>query len=298
MEKVMDHLNGELKGRPLGQVRQKRLADSLLTTCEATGTKPRERIAVDGSVVSGDEADDKFMKALGGIREAMKENAQHQSEMMKFVLEKKKGGSPGKGRSPSGLLRKKARSGASASSSAGASGSAGPLVRNLFEIGSDEEDEDEMEEDDAQQGAGMMIQELIETHDDLFKNTDKIKWGSTGTGPAAMKKYDETQPLLDVNPDLLGPNRDPNCKVMIPLDKITQWQMEFSAEVFAEAKGMMVPVMEFWKKCGCPGKRMVSILQTWTVAVKDGEPNRKHTTLILALILASKKLGTSLPAIP
>ena len=154
MEMVMDHLNGELKGRPLGKVRQKRLAGALVTTCEATGAKPRERIKVDGSIVSGDETDDKFMKALGGIKQAMKENAQHQSEMMKFVLEKKKGGSPGKGRSPSGLLRKKARSGASASSSAGASGSAGPLVRNLFEIGSDEEDEDEMEEDDAQQGGG------------------------------------------------------------------------------------------------------------------------------------------------
>ena len=56
--------------------------------------------------------------------------------------------------------------------------------------------------------------------------------------------------------------------------------------------------MQFWKTYKEPAKRMELILLSHRIKIVGGKVNRRQTTVLLSLILASAMLGSAIPDCP
>lgn len=303
MADSMDKDEASLSGKPLGAVRAGKMADALVKQCKATGVDPRERTDTTGDANESDKDTGKFMQAIEAMTAGFKQQQEQHSELLSALSS----GGPtktGKFRSPNGKLRKKStgsRSSGSSSSAAASGAAAASLPARLFQESDDEDDDDDL--DNADDSKVQMIAEVPDEHEDLFKNNNRIKWGSSGTGPAAMKTLVEANPLAEMSAGIIGRNATPGVAsslTSVDINKVQEWELLFDDDVLQAAKTAMFDVMSFWKGFASPGKRIPALLATHYVVI-DGlaaAGNRRITTVLLAILIASKAAGKNFPPAP
>lgn len=245
----------------------------------------------------GNDSDDKD-DTKDDFKEAMKTMAAGfqkqlaQQEQLVAAIQKGGASSSNKTRSPNGKLRKQRKSAASSTASAKSDSSSrtAELSARLFDGDSDDEEEEEEMGDDAQEVA---LTELLEEHIDLYDKSDRVPW----TGKAAQVAWDDSAPLAGLE-TTCGLNITMTNTTKMPAKLLAKWFYMFEVQDIVDAKGMMLNIMQFYKKYNSPGKRLDLILRTHSIEITGAPINRKPWTQALALILAKKMKGGLIPKPP
>ena len=136
----------------------------------------------------------------------------------------------------------------------------------------------------------------MEYGDSLIHNNDEIKWACK-TGPNAFKIYDPAAPCVGLE-EFCGQNSDITQCVNLPMKSAVVWQLAFDLIDITNARVEMKRICKFWKSHKEPAKRLPPMLLTHNLTFSGGPANRRCHGTCLALIMARRRRGVALPALP